>query len=119
MANKTEIYDYTDKKFFRLSGKRIREAITSKIASLEAKREELLDQIEPEVTESPLAAVAIVSVLDPENKSASTLMLRSCATECFRIMKEIQSLSMIARNTVDDAILFYDLNESDMTRFGL
>lgn len=118
-SNKEKIFDYTEKKFFRLSGKKIREAITSKIAMLEARREELLDQIEPEVKDSTLAAVAIVSVLDPKNTSADTLMLRACATECFSILEEIQSLSMVARNIIDDTILFYDLNEHDMIRFGL
>ena len=119
MANKAEIYNYTDKKFFRLNGKKIREALTTKINELNTLKDSLLEEIEPEVSDSVTAAVAIVSVLDSSNNASSTLKLRACAQACTFAINEIKELSMIARNITEDALLFYDLSESDMVRFGL
>ena len=119
MANKDIIYDYTKKKFFRLSGRKIKNALTSRISDLETAKESLLEAIEPDVKDSVDAAVAIVAVLDPNNNTPNTLKLRACADACTFAINEIQELSMIARNLVEDDLLFYDISKKDMLRFGL
>lgn len=119
MAEKLQITDFTEKKFFRLNGKNIREAITSKIVELQTIRDALMDEIEKEVPDSVSAAVAIVAVLDPNNQTASANKLRACAHACVDALAEIQYLSSYARNLTVDSTLFYDITADDLLRYGL